>query len=136
MNRTYTNEEFQEAILMIVNSDKENGFTSKELHEMFGNAVPKTQILSMKPDKIMEALYKNKWKFIKVGDIVKHKDGWVGVCTRIYDNISIYIVDENGYATRTFKQNCEVVGKMDVSKFLLDIKRNAKGVTNSHCIKR
>ena len=123
MANNYTNEEFQKTILMIVNSDKEGGFTSKELHEMFGTAKSKTKIFSMKPDKIMETVKKNHWKFIKVGDVIEHTDGWIGVCTKIADDTSIFVISENGIARRSFKQNCKVVGYMDISRFLSNIKK-------------
>ena len=125
MANNYTNEEFQKTILMIVNSDKDGGFTSKELHEMFGTAKSKTKILSMKPDKIMETVKKHKWKFIKAGDVVEHiTEGWIGVCTKTADNTSIFVLSANGIARRAFKQNCKVVGYMDISEFLSNIKNS------------
>ena len=92
MNKLYN------TMMQIFNSDKEGGFTSKELGEIFGKNMKKKDILSLNYQTILELvdIWKEK-KTIRIGDVVKIKPfGDLGVCIGRKDDNSINVLLPNG----------------------------------------
>ena len=92
MNKLYN------TMMKIYNSDKEGGFTSKELGEIFGKNMKKKDILSLNYQTILELV--DIWtekKTIRIGDVVKIKlFGDLGVCIGRKDDNSINVLLPNG----------------------------------------
>lgn len=126
----YTAKELHKVMLKIFNSDKEGGYTSKELTEIFGRQ-RKNEILKYDPDVLMGFVRAHRdGAKITVGTIMKEKNrDVICVCTKVYDN-GIHILKEDGtteawlnkYVTGSF----EIVGRMNMQNVFENIRRFAE----------
>lgn len=122
MDSKYTAKELYKVMLKIINSDKEGGYTSKQMVDIFGHKT-KSEIFELDPDMLMNAVKRYDESNVVQGSIVRQcTTNMVGLCTYKAPNSDCATVMwKDGSSGVKKVKDLIVIGRYDFEKILRDI---------------